>query len=744
VDSFGADGNASAADDAAAPVISLCGWLQSSRPVSSSLCFGLLRDHTGVLQISWQRPAGTEGGDATTTVAAIAGAADSSPAQLARLPLESVVRVSGRMRARPAGQANPLQGAAGAVELVLESLHVLNVPAGLLPLSLESDPSTPPAGFPPSPLSAAINDELRMANRFLELRKPWAQRLLQLRSEVAQAARTSLLGEGFTEVETPALFKSTPEGAAEFLVPTRARGKFYALPQSPQQHKQLLMVGGVSRYFQLARCFRDEGGRTDRQPEFTQIDLEMSFVNQEDVMNTVENMFRHITESTILRVPQANVSGAIPSPSPHQPPSYPLPRHSYAWAMSRYGVDKPDTRFALPINDITPIVRAALNGEGGNDVRCAPFETAVAAAEGSVLALRAPALDKMSRKDLESLQRELGPSVLVVRQKDGEFKTPALFAPLFADASFRAKLTDKLALQSWHTLLIAAAPAPLAAHAVLGRARMQVMHALVSRDVLSMSARQMHAFWVVDFPLFDLTVPPAGLTEGLTLNDVALTAMHHPFTAPVAEDAAKLDQLLLELEEARQLHGGEEASIRDVPLSLAQLSTLRSIRGAHYDLVCNGVELGGGSIRLHSARLQRQVLQLLGADLRVFAHLLTALDSGAPPHGGLAIGMDRLVALLAAHEQETWNEKWLAQRRAVAAAAGPSKGPAAAAAASLPTLRSYGLCLPIRDVIAFPKTSSGNDLMALAPSEVSDELLKQYHIQVAPLPEANAQHKQPA
>ena len=726
---------ASASSDESAPLI-LAGWLQSSRGLSDSLWFGVLRDHTGLLQITVDRGA---------LSASLGGPeVDALFSTLKSLSLESVVRVSGTLRARPPAQRNAVQGPNGSLELLLSSLTVLNRAASTLPggLSLEPDQSLPPAGLPPTPqaASSAAHDEAKLTYRYLELRRPWNQHLLRLRSQIASAVRSSLASLDFTEVETPLLFKSTPEGADEFLVPTRTAGRFYALPQSPQQHKQLLMVAGLPRYFQIARCFRDEGSRADRQPEFTQIDLEMSFVSgRDEIMKTVETMWQAVVEQTL---------GAHAGADPTRLPAFPLRRMPYSQAMGQYGVDKPDARYELHLHDISAIVAAALP-----EAPCAPFAAALASGSGSIRALRVPEVArKLSRKDLDAWQKELGPSVLMVRvNKDGELKTPALFHPLFSLPAFRAALATALLGEGGNAatapsgerssggfhaddlLLVVASPLSGVSAATLGRARISAAHTLVSQGLLRLSARQLdQCFWVVDFPLFDVTQQPPTAGAPVSMASIGLSAMHHPFTAPVPEDLPRLLQLLRELSASSHDLG---LPIREVPLSSTQLATLRSLRGAHYDLVCNGVELGGGSVRLHDATLQRAVLQMLGAPLHVFAHLLSALSTGAPPHGGLALGMDRVVALIGAAEQERWNEGWMQAQLSAQQPQRATKGksasssPSSSSSSSPAAVQSFGLSLPIRDVIAFPKTTSGRDLMVDAPSVVEPAALKQYHIQ---------------
>lgn len=633
----------------------------------SPLRFGVLRDHTGTVQLTWSRSEAASAGQSA--------AYDS----LTHLPLESVVSVQGHVEARPAEMINAAQSS-GTVEVRVAGVTIINTCTANLPFSLESADS-------------ASSEDVRLRYRFLDLRREWMQQLMRLRSRVLCAARTHLHASSFVEIDTPILFKSTPEGADEFLVPTRHAGRFYALPQSPQQHKQLLMVGGVHNYFQVARCFRDEGSRADRQPEFTQLDMEMAFVRQTDVMAQVERVV-----SAVLR------EAGTGETQQQQEERFPLRHMTYEHAMRTYGVDKPDMRFDLHLHEITPLVRAAL----ANEIRCPVFETPLAHPDGCIYSLPVRGLSGLlSRKELDALQRELGLGVLLVRVKD-TLKTPAVFQPLFAHAPFHAALTAQMDLRTDDLMLVVASHSHASARDVLGKARLSLARLLVDKRQLAISAQHLHMFWVVDFPLFELTLPSSATSETITLASLELKAMHHPFTAPVEADLPKLRTLIDQLETART--ESNLSSIRDVPLTAAQLESLRSIRGANYDLVCNGVEVGGGSIRLHQSALQAQVLQMIGAPLHVFQHLLSALEFGAPPHGGIALGVDRVVGLLGASLQERLQQSGRLPK---------------------PTTPQYGLSLPIREVIAFPKTTTGQDLMVDAPSRVPPETLRQYHIQTS-------------
>jgi aspartyl-tRNA synthetase len=719
--------------------VTVCGWLQSLRPLGE-VGFGLLRDHSGLLQFAWERPKSS---------------AETHSGILPKLPLESVLRITGTVRARPKGQQNTAQGAQGEIELVISSLEVLNPAVQNMPISIQEhalesphvsgslpspvgrDSSRDLPRSPPSPTgkdaSKSLNEDLRLKHRYLDLRRPWMGRVLSLRSRLSHAARRFLVEQqGFTEVETPLLFKSTPEGAAEFLVPTRTPGRYYALPQSPQQLKQMLMVGGVSRYFQIAKCFRDEGSRADRQPEFTQIDMEMSFEKAQGIMRVVEGVFR------------ASIAAAAePGTAPSQLPEAPLLQMQFEEAMARFGVDKPDLRFGFEIVDLTQEARAVLTKQNANAPKCTAFAEALglpsstsnnseatgsssgvsSRARGAILALSVAGLaGLLSRKELEAFQASLGKNVLTVRVQAGGKMKPSsgAFAEVFGDAEFAAVVAKKLGTKPTEgdILLVAASSSSTTAADLLGRARVSAAHQLVRFNKLEISAAELKPLWVTEFPLFDFQAEcnlDAGKGE-VTLNSIGLTSMHHPFTAPAASDLPALQSLLSELKSAAS---SRRCSVREVPLTQGQLTVLLDLKGQHYDLVCNGVELGGGSVRIHDAALQTGVLEMLGAPLHVFEHLLNALKAGAPPHGGLAIGFDRLVAVMAARMQAL---DFLA--------------PGSASSASSPQQlqqqvwnpNPYGLPLPIREVIAFPKTTTGHDLMIGAPSEVHPEALQQYHI----------------
>jgi aspartyl-tRNA synthetase len=448
---------------------------------------------------------------------------------------------------------------------------------------------------------------------------------LIVRYRAAKAIRDYFDQEGFIEVETPALFKSTPEGAREYLVPSRIHpGQFYALSQSPQQFKQILMVAGVERYFQIARCFRDEDLRADRQMEFTQVDVEASFVEREDIYNLFEGMLKKVWKD-VLGVDILT----------------PFPRMQFREAMDRFGVDKPDVRFGLEISDFSEVFRNS---------SFKVFQGTVASG-GSVKALNAKGLADVTQgelKNLEDVAKSLGAKGLAfIKVEAGEWKSPIV--KFFSDAE-KAALTSALNITDGDIVFFAAAAWEKAC-AILGRVRLDAAALLQKRGKLTLRPDDWKFLWVVDFPLMTYDEDQKGYV-----------ATHHPFTAPVPEDAALLD------------------------------SNPRAVRGQHYDVVLNGMELGGGSIRIHQPALQKKVFEeVLKIPVDVvesrFGYMLRAFTYGAPPHGGIAFGLDRIAALLCGTTS-------------------------------------------IRDVIAFPKTQKGQDLMAGSPTPVTPKQLADLHIAV--------------
>ena len=536
----------------------------------------------------------------------------------AALRSECVVSVSGKVRQRPAGTNNP-KIPTGEVEVGVVALEVLNM-AEVLPFPVD-DPE----------VANKVNEELRLQYRYLDLRRPEMARNLKVRSKVAIATRSYMDEQGFLEVETPTLFKSTPEGAREFLVPNRREpGTFYALPQSPQQFKQILMVAGVEKYFQLARCYRDEDLRADRQPEFTQVDIEMSFIDREDIYALIEGLIKRVWKTALQ----------IDVPTPFK-------RISFEEALNRYGIDKPDTRFAMELVDMT------------DDFRASTFKvfSGTIANGGVVKALNAKGLAGATQGQIETMTeyaKSFGAKGLafikVEKGADGatiEWKSPIV--KFFSEAE-KAALTQKLAIQEGDLILFAA-DQWLNACEILGKIRLYCAEVLKAQGKLAIPADQFNFLWVIEFPLL-----------GFDREQNRWYSSHHPFTAPVQED---------------------------IPLLKTDP---KKVRGQHYDVVVNGVELGGGSIRIHQPDVQKTIFEELLAippeetKLR-FGYMLDAFKYGAPPHGGIALGFDRLIAILCGT---------------------PS----------------------IRDVIAFPKTAKGTCLMTDSPSNVSPRQLRDLYLEV--------------
>jgi aspartyl-tRNA synthetase len=510
---------------------------------------------------------------------------------------EFVIGVRGIVRARAAEAINPRM-ATGEIEVAAAELKVLN------------EAAVPP--FQVSDEAALASDDLRLRYRYLDLRRPKLQANLGLRHKVTMAVRRYFDEQGFWEMETPVLGKSTPEGARDYLVPSRVHpGEFYALPQSPQLFKQLLMIAGTDRYFQIVKCFRDEDLRADRQPEFTQVDVEMSFARPELVFGMIEPLMQQI-----FRV----IGREIPVPFGQMP---------YAEAIARYGSDKPDLRFGLEIQDLSSVFA---------ETAFTPFRDALAAA-GVVRGFVVPGGAKFSRKQLDGLTeqaRQAGASGLVwVRLGDDGLKSPALKGA--GDAALRAAL-DRAGARPADLLLMAAGEAD-ATSKVLGQLRLSV-----ARDEGLAKPDHFAFTWVTEFPMFEWDA-----------EERRFAAMHHPFTSPVPEDLDKFDT-----EQGR-------------------------VRAQAYDLVLNGSEIGGGSIRIHDADVQARVFKAINLTdeeaRRRFGFFLQALTFGTPPHGGIALGLDRIVAILAGESS-------------------------------------------IREVIAFPKTAAAVDQMTGAPTEVDDRQLR--------------------
>uniref|UniRef100_A0A8C7IGZ2 Aspartyl-tRNA synthetase 2, mitochondrial n=1 Tax=Oncorhynchus kisutch TaxID=8019 RepID=A0A8C7IGZ2_ONCKI len=496
----------------------------------------------------------------------------------------------------------------GEIEVLAESVEILNV-CRKLPFEIKD--------------FVKKSESLRMQYRYLDLRSSQMQYNLRLRSQLVMKMREYLCNvHGFVDVETPTLFKRTPGGAKEFVVPSREPGRFYSLPQSPQQFKQLLMVAGIDRYFQLARCYRDEGSKPDRQPEFTQVDIEMSFVDQAGIRGLIEGLVQYSW------------------PVEKDPVSTPFPCITYEKAMKDYGVDKPDTRFAMKLMDISKtfhnteieFLKDALNQPGG----CIQ---AICIPDGAVKECQ---LSLVFFCDIFVFFFPKEVSVVLVKA-DGALKSPL---NRLMPASAKQQLLQMAQARPGDLLLISAGTQEC--RPLLGKLRLQCAELLESSGVAVRDPSAFHFLWVVDFPLF---LPKEEDPD-------QLESAHHPFTAPLPEDAHLL------------------------------YSLPHKVRGQHYDLVLNGCEIGGGSIRIHKASDQQHVLEtILKEDPSLLSHLLEALDSGAPPHGGIALGLDRFLSIIVG---------------------APS----------------------IRDVIAFPKSFRGHDLMSRAPDFVSEDELKSYHIAV--------------
>lgn len=562
--------------------VTLCGWVQRTRDKGGILWVDL-RDRYGLTQLA------LEEGVETAEVRE----------QARQLGREFVLCVTGTVAER---HSKNDKMPTGGIEIRVENLEVLN-PAKLPPFLIEDDTDG--------------GDDLRMKYRYLDLRRNPVRQNLMLRHRVAQATRRFLDGQEFIEVETPVLIKSTPEGARDFVVPSRMNpGEFYALPQSPQTFKQLLMVSGFDRYFQIVKCFRDEDLRADRQPEFTQIDCEMSFVEQEDILSTFEGLVQYLfREVKGLEIGQ-------------------LPRMTYADAMRFYGNDKPDTRFEMKFVELNDVAK-------GHNFPV--FEAAEL-----VVGICATGAASYTRKQLDELTE------YVKRPQIGA--TGLVYARVEADGNVKSsvdKFYDQPALQQWKAafnaqpgdlLLVLAGPADKTRKA-LSELRLEMGQRLGLRDKDTFSA-----LWVVDFPLLEYLEE-----EGRYF------AMHHPFTSPKPEDMALLDNP----------------------------DTIGQARANAYDMVINGVEVGGGSIRIHDRAVQARMFSLLGfsaAEAQAqFGFLLDAFEYGAPPHGGIAFGFDRLCSL-------------------------------------------FGGADSIRDFIAFPKNNSGRDVMIDSPSEISGAQLKELSI----------------
>jgi aspartyl-tRNA synthetase len=565
--------------------VEVCGWVDKRRD-HGGVIFIDLRDHSGILQVVVE----------PDNEQAFKIAEDAR--------YEYCLHVKGHVRNRPEGQANP-NLKSGQIEVVVDQYEVLNK-SKPLPFMLDDD---------------TTGENVRLKHRYLDLRRPAMQKNMRLRSKLTRTLRNYLDDKEFLDLETPILTKATPEGARDFLVPSRVQqAKFYALPQSPQLFKQLLMMSGMDKYYQIARCFRDEDLRADRQPEFTQLDIEMSFVDQEDILNMAEGMIRK-TYKEVMDVDLVN----------------PFPRMTYADAMSRFGSDKPDMRIDLELVDVADALK---------NVEFKVFSAPANDPKGRVTILKVPEGCKMSRKQIDDyapfVARYGARGLAWIKVNAKENGREGLQSPIvkFLDDDSLTAIIDKTQAQNGDLLFFGAGDYSTVTQ-YMGELRLKV-----AKD-LGLVKEGWQPLWVVDFPMFDYNE-----------DEKRWDAIHHPFTAPTG-------------------------SIQDL-----QDNPGESISKG-YDIVMNGVELGGGSIRIHKEDMQSAVLELLGiskeeADAK-FGFLLEALEYGCPPHGGIALGLDRMAALMCGVES-------------------------------------------IREVIAFPKTSSAICSLTSAPSEISEKNLEEVHV----------------
>jgi aspartyl-tRNA synthetase len=576
--------------------VKLAGWVDRRRD-HGQLIFIDLRDRSGIIQIVFNPETSKTSHEIAT-----------------QLRNEFVIQVSGVVSPRPEGTINT-KIPTGEVEVLVEQAVILNS-AKTPPFYINED--------------IDVNENVRLKYRYLDLRRERMKNNIILRHEVVKYMRNFLYKRGFIEIETPVLIKSTPEGGREYLVPSRLYpGKFYGLPQSPQQLKQLLMVGGMEKYFQVAKCFRDEDSRSDRQPEFTQLDIEMSFIEEEDILELLESLYTSMIETL----------------KPDIKLTKPFPRLTYADAMEKYGSDKPDLRFGLEISDISDI---AAKTEFGI------FKTVVAEG-GKVKGICAPGCCNYTRAQLDELnsfvQKLGGAGLLTITLGNETGSLDNLTAAMIKSRAAKfisleqvKQIAGRLGAKLGDLLLIVAGKPDITSE-VLGELRKEMGHRLKLID-----PKEMKMAFVIDFPLLNWNK-----------DENRWEAMHHPFTQAKEQDVNMLE------------------------------TSPEKVHGRHYDFVCNGYELGGGSIRIHNTDFQRRIFRLLGhseeAITRLFGHMLEAFEYGAPPHGGVATGIDRFVMILQGEET-------------------------------------------IREVIAFPKNQNAYDMMLEAPAEVSPKQIEEVHIKL--------------